>query len=80
MRDGVDRSTAEHLQQAIAAAPADHFTTPDLAGGLLLATSSDRVVATAKGCVFPASGVIALVALVLIVGVALLTRRRPGRD
>ncbi len=84
-------------------APASHFPTPAVADGLLLATSSDQVVAFAAsgpgpqagvtapaspapsaapstGSTFPVLGIIALAALAVIVGAALLTRRRPGRD
>jgi len=88
-------------------APANHFPTPAVADGLLLAAGSDQVVAfaapgpgpqagvTAPASAAPAStgppaassagsafpvGIIALVALAVIVAVAVLTRRRPGRD
>ncbi len=84
-------------------APANHFPAPAVADGLLLATSSDQVVAFAAsgpgpeagvtaptgpapsaasstGGTFPVLGIIALVALAVIVGVVVLTRRRPGRD
>jgi hypothetical protein len=88
-------------------APANHFPTPAVADGLLLAAGSDQVVAFAapgpgpqagvtapastapastgppaassKGNAFPV-GIIALVALAVIAAVAVLTRRRPGRD
>jgi polyvinyl alcohol dehydrogenase (cytochrome) len=100
---GLDPATGKIRQQATVGSPANHFPTPAVADGLLLATSSDQVVAFAAsgpgpqagvtapastappaassaGSTFPLIGIIALVALAVIVGVAVLTRRRPGRD
>ena len=99
---GLDPATGKVRQQATVGAPANHFPTPAVADGLLLATSSDQVVAfaasspgpqagvtaptstpsaaSAAGSTFPVIGIIALVALAVIVGVAVLARRRPRRD
>jgi len=100
---GLDPATGQVRQQATVGPPGNHFPTPAVADGLLLATSSDQVVAFAApgpgphagvttptgpapsaasstGSTFPVLGIIALVALAVIVGVAMLTRRRPGRD
>jgi outer membrane protein assembly factor BamB len=109
---GLDPATGKIRQQATVGAPANHFPTPAVADGLLLAAGSDQVVAFAapgpgpqagvtapasaapastapastgppaassKGNAFPV-GIIALVALAVIAAVAVLTRRRPGRD
>jgi len=43
--DGLDRSTGAVRQQASIGAVANHFPTPSVGGGLLLAPSADRVVA-----------------------------------
>ncbi len=103
---GLDPATGKVRQQATVGAPANHFPTPAVADGLLLATSSDQVVAFAasgsgprarvtapsstaaptppaassSGTAFPVVGVFALAVLAVIIGVALITRRRPGRD
>jgi outer membrane protein assembly factor BamB len=42
---GLDRSTGTVRQQASIGAVANHFPTPSVGGGLLLAPSADRVVA-----------------------------------
>ena len=100
---GLDPATGQVRQQATVGPPANHFPTPAVADGLLLATGSDQVVAfaasgpgpqagvtapastapptaTSKGSVFPVIGVVALAVLAVIIGVALLIRRRPGQD
>jgi outer membrane protein assembly factor BamB len=46
---GVDPATGDLRQQATIGAPANHFPTPSVGDGLLLAPSSDRVVAFAAG-------------------------------
>jgi outer membrane protein assembly factor BamB len=100
---GLDAATGKVRQQATVGSPANHFPTPAVAYGLLLATGSDQVVAFAAsgpgpqagvtppastappaassaGSAFPVIGVIALVILAVIIAVAVLTRRRTGRD
>lgn len=42
---GLDRSSGAVRQQAPIGAPANHFPTPSVGGGLLLAPAADRVVA-----------------------------------
>jgi hypothetical protein len=44
---GLDPATGKVRQQVSIGAPANHFPTPSVAGGLLLAPSADRVVAFA---------------------------------
>ncbi len=44
---GLDPATGEVRQQATIGVPANHFPTPTVAGGLLIAASADRVVAFA---------------------------------
>ena len=44
---GLDPATGQVRQQATIGVPANHFPTPSVAGGLLIAASADRVVAFA---------------------------------
>jgi outer membrane protein assembly factor BamB len=56
---GLDPATGKIRQQAAVGAPANHFPTPAVADGLLLATGSDQVVAFAASGPGPQAGVTA---------------------